>query len=132
MQYNTHGLYFVKRNNEKDRFLFPWCHSLCQEHILSPSLEYSTYESLYSGRYSHSIPSYLSFSLSFFSFISLFSATCPRPFLLLSYFHLSSHPTSSHPISSPSCFHPCSSHFLFQVRLVCLFVYLFICLFIEL
>ena len=25
MQYNTHGLYFVKRNNEKDRFLFPWC-----------------------------------------------------------------------------------------------------------
>ena len=25
MQYNTHGLYFMKRNNEKDRFMFPWC-----------------------------------------------------------------------------------------------------------
>ena len=24
MQYNTHGLYFMKRNNEKDRFMFPW------------------------------------------------------------------------------------------------------------
>ena len=24
MQYNTHGLYFMKRNNEKDRFRFPW------------------------------------------------------------------------------------------------------------
>ena len=23
MQYNTHGLYFMKRNNEKDRFMFP-------------------------------------------------------------------------------------------------------------
>ena len=25
MQYIIHGLYFVKRNNEKDRFMFPWC-----------------------------------------------------------------------------------------------------------
>ena len=25
MQYIIHGLYFMKRNNEKDRFMFPWC-----------------------------------------------------------------------------------------------------------
>ena len=25
MQYIIHGLYFMKRNNENDRFLFPWC-----------------------------------------------------------------------------------------------------------
>ena len=26
MQYIIHGLYFMKRNNENDRFLFPWCY----------------------------------------------------------------------------------------------------------
>ena len=25
MQYIIHGLYFMKRNNENDRLLFPWC-----------------------------------------------------------------------------------------------------------
>ena len=30
MQYIIHGLYFMKRNNENDRFLFPWCdHAQC-------------------------------------------------------------------------------------------------------
>ena len=28
MQYIIHGLYFMKRNNEKDRFMFPWCDGL--------------------------------------------------------------------------------------------------------
>ena len=28
MQYIIHGLYFMKRNNEKDRFMFPWCAGL--------------------------------------------------------------------------------------------------------
>ena len=67
-----------------------------------------------------------SFSLSFFSFISLFSATCPRPFLLLSYFHLSSHPTSSHPISSHlhRAFIPAALIFSSFGMFVCLFVYL--------
>ena len=34
MQYNTHGLYFMKRNNEKDRFMFPGGHALRQCHAL--------------------------------------------------------------------------------------------------
>ena len=29
MQYIIHGLYFMKRNNENDRFLFPWCLRPC-------------------------------------------------------------------------------------------------------
>ena len=31
MQYIIHGLYFMKRNNENDRFLFSWCLRTTQE-----------------------------------------------------------------------------------------------------
>ena len=48
MQYIIHGLYFMKRNNEKDRFMFPWwptqpcVHAQAQGERATPHQQHST------------------------------------------------------------------------------------------
>ena len=43
MQYIIHGLYFMKRNNENDRFLFPWCQRSTQ-HAARSTQQHTWYD----------------------------------------------------------------------------------------